>query len=114
MKNIQQTKDQLPRRKFLKNASMASAGFMFLPRQTIGGKGFVAPSDKVNIGIVGAGGRVMGIIQGLFNQDDVQITTIADPAEYWKNMYYIKQIADALLQRKGLKNFTQKKDLILK
>lgn len=109
MKNIQQTKDQLPRRKFLKNASMASAGFMFLPRQTIGGKGFVAPSDKVNIGIVGAGGRVMGIIQGLFNKDDVQITTIADPAEYWKNDVLYKADSGRTPTKKRIEEFYSKK-----
>lgn len=50
-------KNGISRRDFIKNASLATAGFYFVPRHVLGGKGFVAPSDKLYIAGVGAGGK---------------------------------------------------------
>jgi predicted dehydrogenase len=44
------------RRQFMKGAAAASAAFMVMPRHVVGGPGFVAPSDKLNIAGVGIGG----------------------------------------------------------
>ncbi|HVU85603.1 MAG TPA: Gfo/Idh/MocA family oxidoreductase, partial [Puia sp.] len=44
------------RRDFLKSSSMAAAGFFIVPRHVLG-RGFVAPSDKLNIAGIGAGGK---------------------------------------------------------
>jgi len=76
------------RRKFIKTSLVTAAGFSIIPRHVLG-RGFLAPSDKVNIGIIGTGGRAFGNINDLFKLDDVQITTIADPANFWgKNILY--------------------------
>ncbi len=45
------------RRNFLKNTGLAAAGFMIVPRHVLGGKGFVAPSDRLTIASVGVGGK---------------------------------------------------------
>ena len=71
------------RRNFIKAAAVTSAGFMILPRCTLGGKGFVPPSDKINVALVGAGGISMHHLNEVFKYDDVQIISIADPADYW-------------------------------
>jgi predicted dehydrogenase len=47
----------LSRRKFIEKSSLAAAGFTIVPRYVLGGKGFTAPSDRVNIAAVGAGGK---------------------------------------------------------
>ena len=47
---------KIDRRKFMTTAATA-ASFMIIPRHVLGGKGFIAPSDKVNVGLVGAGGK---------------------------------------------------------
>jgi predicted dehydrogenase len=44
------------RREFLRGASLAAAGFFIVPRHVLG-RGFVAPSDKLNIAGIGAGGK---------------------------------------------------------
>ncbi len=44
------------RRGFLKNSSLAAAGFFIVPRHVLG-RGYVAPSDKLNIAGIGAGGK---------------------------------------------------------
>lgn len=47
---------KMNRRKFMTSAATA-ASFMIIPRHVLGGKGFTAPSDKVNVGLIGAGGK---------------------------------------------------------
>lgn len=44
------------RRKFIKNAAAIGAGITIVPRQVLG-RGFVAPSDKLNIAGIAAGGK---------------------------------------------------------
>jgi predicted dehydrogenase len=44
------------RRTFLKTSAAAAAGFMIVPRRVLGGPGFTAPSDTVNIAGIGIGG----------------------------------------------------------
>src|SRR4249920_4256826 len=49
-------KNKKSRRDFLKSTSMAAAGFFIVPRAVLG-RGFVAPSDKLRIAAIGAGGK---------------------------------------------------------
>ena len=43
------------RRDFLRTGSIAAAGFFIVPRHVLGGPGYVAPSDRLNIAGIGAG-----------------------------------------------------------
>lgn len=45
------------RRDFIKTTAMATAGVMILPRHVLGGKGFLAPSDKLIVAGIGVGGK---------------------------------------------------------
>lgn len=69
------------RRQFIKGAAAAVTAFTVLPRHVLGGPRFVPPSEKVNVAIVGAGGRGTQNMQALFGLDDVQVVAVADPAE---------------------------------
>ena len=44
------------RRKFIRNAALAGAGFFIVPRHVLG-RGYIAPSDKLNIAGIGVGGK---------------------------------------------------------
>jgi hypothetical protein len=44
------------RRSFIKNTALTAASFYIVPRHVLG-RGFVAPSDKLNIAGIGAGGK---------------------------------------------------------
>ena len=55
----------MDRKTFLEKGSLATAGFFILPRHVLGGKGFVAPSDKLVIAAVGCGGEGDNDIQHL-------------------------------------------------
>jgi predicted dehydrogenase len=85
------------RRNFVKTAATATAALSFpmiIPRHVLGGANFVAPSEKVNVGIVGCGGQGQHNMRQLLMLDDVQVTAIADPAEYWNlNSFYYRDIA---------------------
>ena len=41
------------RRRFMGTAAAATAGILIVPRHVLGGTGFQAPSDTVNVAIVG-------------------------------------------------------------
>ena len=83
-------KSEFTRRNFIKGASLSFSGIMFVPRHVLGGKGFVAPSDKVTVGIVGAGGKGKENTAALLKHKDVKVVAIADPAEFWdlQRFYY--------------------------
>jgi predicted dehydrogenase len=51
------SKVALSRRRFLASSSIAAAAFTIVPRHVLGGAGTTPPSDKLNIGVIGAGGR---------------------------------------------------------
>ena len=53
-KKIQPLKDKLSRRTFVGGVA-AAAGVMIVPRHVLGGPGYQAPSDKLNIATVGLG-----------------------------------------------------------
>ncbi len=55
-------KNPVSRRKFLKGALVAGAGFTIVPRHVLGGNGFLAPSDQLTKGIIGVGGMGRGHI----------------------------------------------------
>jgi len=50
-------KSNTSRREFIKTSTVAAAGIMIVPRFVLGGKGYRAPSDRLLIASVGAGGK---------------------------------------------------------
>jgi hypothetical protein len=50
-------RDKITRRKFVAGTTGAAVGAMILPRHVLGGPGYVAPSDKLNVAVVGCGGQ---------------------------------------------------------
>jgi len=56
MSKPQNTGNKNSRRAFLKNVAMAST-VMIVPRHVLGGVGYIAPSDRLNLAAIGAGGK---------------------------------------------------------
>jgi predicted dehydrogenase len=71
------------RREFMKTAASAVAATTILPRHVLGGPRFVAPSDKVNVAIIGVGGQGRTNLRSLFQEEACQVIAIADPCEEW-------------------------------
>jgi predicted dehydrogenase len=68
----------LSRRGFIKSSSIAAAGIMIVPRYVLGGKGFVAPSDKLVIAAVGAGGKGRSDIANFYASGNAEIGYLCD------------------------------------
>jgi len=82
------------RRSFLKEGAAAAASITIVPRHVLGGTGQPAPSDKVNIALIGAGGQGRTNLRPLFEQSDAQVIAVADPAEYFGlERFYFKGLA---------------------
>jgi len=66
------------RRGFIKSSSIAAAGIMIIPRHVLGGKGYTAPSDKLVIAAVGAGGKGHDDINHFFESGNAEIAYLCD------------------------------------
>jgi len=65
------------RRSFLKKAAVAAGGVFIVPRHVLG-KGFVAPSDKLNIAGIGCGGKAEVNLPYAWNKGAENITALCD------------------------------------
>lgn len=85
---------KLTRRRFIGAAATTVAAFTIVPRHVLGGPNFVAPSEKVNIALIGAGGQGRTNARALFNEPDAQIIAVCDPVEQEDyDRYYYKGLA---------------------
>src|ERR1017187_8741628 len=66
------------RRDFIKSAGLASAGFMIVPRHVLGGKGFIAPSDRLTIAGIGVGGKGESHIVSFYKSGKADIAYLCD------------------------------------
>jgi len=74
------TAKQISRRQLLHGAAAATA-FTIVPRHVLGGLGHIAPSEKVNVAIIGTGGQGIVNMKQLFNEPDVHIAALSDVNE---------------------------------
>ncbi|WP_161889812.1 Gfo/Idh/MocA family protein [Pontibacter russatus] len=73
-----QEKTASDRRGFLKAAAVTAAGFMIVPRHVLGGKGFLAPSDRLVIAAVGVGGKGRSDIDSFYKSGKADIAYLCD------------------------------------
>ena len=67
----------IKRRNFIKTGALAAGAFMIVPRHVLG-KGYIAPSDKLNIAAVGCGGKADVNIRLSYNQGAENIVALCD------------------------------------
>lgn len=68
----------MTRRHFVPAAGSALAAITILPRHVLGGAGYVAPSDKLNIAAVGVGGMGANYVKGCESQNIVALADVDD------------------------------------
>jgi hypothetical protein len=73
---------KINRRQFIGAAAATSLAFTVVPRNVLGGKGFVPPSDKVVLGYIGCGTQGMREMTSLITHPNIQIVTVCDPLKY--------------------------------
>lgn len=64
------------RRDFIKTVGVAAAGITIVPRHVLGGPGFIAPSDKLNIAGIGVGGMGLANLKNLSDQNIVALCDV--------------------------------------
>jgi hypothetical protein len=76
------TSKKINRREFLGSAAAASLAMTIVPRQVLGGPGYVAPSDKLTLGYIGCGTQGMREMTGLIANPNLQMVAVADPNKF--------------------------------
>jgi predicted dehydrogenase len=74
---MKDNKKVISRRNFVRNASFAASGIMIVPRHVLG-RGFIAPSDKLNIAGIGAGGKGEDDLKHFSESPKVNIVALCD------------------------------------
>jgi hypothetical protein len=72
-------KKTIHRREFIGTTAAASIGFTILPRHVLGGSGYIAPSDKINLAYIGCGTQGLREMCDLITNPELQIVSVCDP-----------------------------------
>jgi hypothetical protein len=67
------------RREFVKTTAAASIAFTIIPRNVLGGTGYISPSDKINIAYIGCGTQGLREMCDLITKPELQIVSVCDP-----------------------------------
>jgi hypothetical protein len=72
-------KKKLSRRQFIGSAATASLAFTIVPRNVLGGPGFIAPSEQLTLAYIGCGTQGMREMVNLIANPKIRIVAVADP-----------------------------------
>ncbi len=75
----QQLKSFISRRKFVGMTAATAAGFTILPRHVMGGKNYMAPSDKITLAYIGVGTQGIREMLPMLEEQGIQIVAVCDP-----------------------------------
>ncbi|HEY4154216.1 MAG TPA: Gfo/Idh/MocA family oxidoreductase [Puia sp.] len=70
---------RINRRKFVEVAASGALAFTIVPRHVLGGKDFVAPSDKITLAYIGVGTQGIRELLPLLTMQQIQVTAVCDP-----------------------------------
>ena len=88
------------RRKFVKDLTSAALGITIIPRNVMG-KGFIAPSDRFNIGVIGLGAQSGGLIERMSKISDARI--IAGCDVHQKRLNRFRKLIDTQYKKYKIK-----------
>lgn len=91
------------RRSFIKKTSLALGAFFIIPRHVMG-KGFVPPSDRINMGVVGLGKQGNILSSFFINQTKVQVVAGSDVWET-KRSYFKKNTESLYSNKRNVSNY---------
>lgn len=102
----------LTRREFIGKTSAAAAGLMIVPRHVLGGRGFQAPSDTLNIGCVGAWGKGASDIVSVSTENIVGLCDADDEsmAKFLKNEQHTPEQQAKYEESRKYRDFRQMLD----
>ena len=68
------------RRDFLKTSTLAATAFFIIPRHVLG-RGYLAPSDRINIGFIGCGKQSASLQGNFLKTNQIEFVAAADVFE---------------------------------
>jgi predicted dehydrogenase len=71
--------NKMHRRKFVEMISTGALAFTIVPRHVLGGKNFVAPSDKITLAYIGTGTQGIRELLPLLQNTSFHVVAICDP-----------------------------------
>lgn len=94
------------RRDFIKNSTISAAAFTIVPRYVLGGKGFIAPSDKLNMACVGIGGKGRIDVEGVSSENIIALCDV-DQVRASENKGNLKNAYDAFPSARKYTDFRE-------
>jgi predicted dehydrogenase len=76
--NEKKSKESMSRRKFIGGMAATTAAFTIVPRHVLGGKGYTSPNDKLNIAVIGAGGKGTSDMYSVSTENIVALCDVDD------------------------------------
>jgi len=76
--DLKSESDRLTRRSFIKKSGATLAAFSIVPRQVLGGKDFIPPSDKIQAACIGVGSQGTRVMMDFLKQPEIQIVSVCD------------------------------------
>ena len=96
-------KDNVSRRSFIKKTALAVGAISIIPRHVMG-QGFLAPSDRVNLGVIGLG-KQGNILSSFFIQNtEAQIIAGSDVWDT-KRAFFKNNIESLYSSKRGIQNY---------
>lgn len=90
---------KINRREFIGSATAASLAFTIVPRNVLGGKNIIAPSDQITLGYIGCGTQGMREMTELIANPQLRIIAVCDPNK--KSTNYVDWSIDGI--RNGIR-----------
>lgn len=70
---------KLDRRTFISQTSLAGMGLTIVPSHVLGRIGRTAPSDRINVALIGAGTQALKMLPGWLEREELQLVSVCDP-----------------------------------
>lgn len=81
------------RRKFIGNTATAALAFTVIPRHVLGGRGYVAASDRIGLGYIGVGKQSHGLLEDIGRCKETFVVAACDVDQ--KKLAHFKTAAEA-------------------
>src|SRR5258705_1246426 len=90
------------RRKFVEMTAASAIAFTILPRHVLGGKNYIAPSDKITLAYIGIGTQGIRELLPMLAVPQIQVVAVCDPSKEargyrdWGTDYLTSEIRKAI------------------
>jgi hypothetical protein len=71
-------KNKMSRRQFINTAAITTATISIVPRHVLGGKGYIAPSDKITFANIGCGTQGLREMPEMLLHPEIQVVAVCD------------------------------------